>query len=144
MKFLILIGQVLASDQVQLYSINPNNQSMLQSVDKSKLNESLHPEVRPILPKSKSNQIKGAKIDQIKGVRIFISQEITNGLNSLIQILLLLRNIILLMESIMEDCKVEIEKKMEFYLSKRSQYKKENVIILMVQSLMELEIRQSQ
>lgn len=28
------------------------------------------------------------------------------------------------MESIMEDCKVQIEKEMEFYLLKRSQYKK--------------------
>ncbi|CAD8173780.1 unnamed protein product [Paramecium octaurelia] len=72
------MGQVYASDYVELYSINPNNQSMHQSVDKSKINESLHHAVPPIQPKPKPNQIKSANIDQIKGLRIFISQEITN------------------------------------------------------------------
>ncbi|CAD8088995.1 unnamed protein product [Paramecium primaurelia] len=78
------MGQVLASDYVELYAIqeNPNNQS-IHSVhkpnDKSKLDHSQISNIAPpIQPKPKPNQTKSANIDQIKGLRIFISQEITN------------------------------------------------------------------
>ncbi|CAD8095499.1 unnamed protein product [Paramecium sonneborni] len=76
------MGQVLASDYVELYTIqeNQNNQSMNQSVIKSKIERSqIQSQIAPqVQPKPKVNQTKSANIDQIKGLRIYISQEITN------------------------------------------------------------------
>ncbi|CAK90245.1 unnamed protein product (macronuclear) [Paramecium tetraurelia] len=75
------MGQVLASDYVELYAIqeNPNNQSKHSVHDKSKIDHSQVSHVAPpIQPKPKPNQTKSANIDQIKGLRIYLSQEITN------------------------------------------------------------------